>query len=248
MRMGTLILVMVLAVLAGCGGSGAGGMGGSGGQGGDGGRTGGPIPCGVLCGDGGAGGAPEPMAVGETGVDCATSTRWYAGPGEEGYLGSQAIVLPCAGTVIGASVVHSLDTASGACGPTDRAVMVSVPGDALSSPMLHERIDVTAEDVEAGTPSPLGKSGVEVGGAVAPVHGQAGQVVHVASVLTAGTCALSCTAKVAGYELVDGEWCSAVEAWEQCAPMSDPLPAGAGKTAAWFAWVDFLPDDPAACE
>lgn len=160
-------------------------------------------------------------------------------------LASSPMRAPVNGFITRITVVHAIQSVLGTCSSGERRVLLSVPtdGSVPVSPAVHEEQVWTQDDVESApkykVPYEETSRSVELGrDLVNPVYVQAGEYVHLASVLDEpGICAFSCGAMLDDTELPTGHaHCTVAEEWIGCGPMPDP---GATNYLAFVGWVDF---------
>lgn len=205
----------------------------------------------------GAGGSPTPapnavrIGFGSYAGPCDNQST-YADraqvPDQLGSIATQKVFFEFPGTVVRATVVHTISEWQTVCDAVERDVLVSEPtfDEVPNSPGLHqsmhwaekEIIDAPNYDMPDATYGTLKALGRDL----EPFHVKKQQSVFLGSLLQTGTeCVVGCGGFLPdGSEAPQGDvFCTVAESWSGCGPEGGP----GGDNLAYVGWLDVIPDD-----
>lgn len=200
-----------------------------------------------TAGGGAAGTAPRRIALGFGAYAPACgSPNVYSHQGDSnvdlGHVATQIVTVPFPGTVVRATVVHTVT--GGTCDSSPRDVLVSEPfkAESPSSPGLLARLTFGAADVLSAPVYEM--PGVAVGRSRAlgrdlpvPRHVEEGERVALGSVLAPlGACVTGCEKRLDGNKPPAGSTdCADGQAWADCVVPDFYI--------AYIGWIDVVPDE-----
>ena len=171
-------------------------------------------------------------------------------PDQLGSIASQKVFFEFSGTVVRATVVHTISEWQTVCDATERDVLVSEPDfdDVPNSPGLHQTLHWSEKeiidapnydmpDAEYGALKVLGRDLEQ------PFHVKKQQRVFLGSLLQTGTeCVVGCGGFLPdGSEPPKGDtFCTVAESWTGCGPK---FPDSSDFYLAYVGWLDVIPDE-----